>query len=225
MVPSGACAVTCSLVVRTIHLGFYASRDFGQPAGAIQRCAMNRVVGRFRGNVMFGVRDGRVRLLTQVLDQSAPQIDVQKLATVADGQNGFLLAESVFQDGTIRRLARRVRRRRLAAIDRAVFSGRHIGGTARQNEGIQGRQFLLKLARIRQGEQHRLASRGADGILVIFDLGAILFRLFRGRSPGNAYAGPLYCLGEHVEPLNPSIPARRAATRGVCGQAKLDWCR
>src|SRR6202011_3268986 len=68
-----------SLMVRAIHRRFNGSGNFGEAASFLKGRGMNRVVRRLRDNVVLGVRYGRIRLLTQILNQGAAQINIEEL--------------------------------------------------------------------------------------------------------------------------------------------------
>jgi hypothetical protein len=85
------------------------------------------------------------------LYQGAAQIDVQELATVADGQNRLLFGESMFQDGSISGFTSQIRWRRQALVYSVIFRRLDVSRTAGQDKGIQGRKRAVKLDRVRQG--------------------------------------------------------------------------
>src|ERR1700737_1289787 len=125
------------LMVRAIHRRLHGSGNFGEATGLLKGRGMNRIVLRLRDDVVLGVRYGRVRLLAQILNQGAAQINVQELAAVANSPDRFFFAESVLQNGAIGVFARGIGRLGLAAIDLPVFGGCDVGRASWQNEAIE----------------------------------------------------------------------------------------
>src|SRR5713101_6526715 len=74
------------LMMRTVDFASPAACDCGKAAALLECRRVARIVLRFRYQVLFSVRYACTGLGPQVLDQSAAQIDVQELTTVADSQ-------------------------------------------------------------------------------------------------------------------------------------------
>jgi hypothetical protein len=139
------------LMMRAVNFTAAAARDCAQAAALLKRRRVARIVFRFRREVFFPVWDGGARLCPQVLYQGAAQIDVQELATVADGQNRLLFGESMFQDGSISGFTSQIRWRRQALVYSVIFRRLDVSRTAGQDKGIQGRKRAVKLDWVRQG--------------------------------------------------------------------------
>jgi len=125
------------LMVRAIHRHLNGSGNFRKAARLFKCRRMNGIGLRFWNNVVLGMRYGRIRFLTQILNQGTAQIDIQELAAVANSQDRFFFAKSVLQNGAIGIFSRGIRRLGLAAIYLPVFAGCDVGRAPRQNEAIE----------------------------------------------------------------------------------------
>src|SRR6202011_4682276 len=116
-----------SLMVRAIHRRFNGAGNFGKTASFLKGRGMNRVVPPLRDDVVLGVRYGRMRLLTQMLNQGTAQINIEELGAIANRQDRFFFAESVLQNGAVGVFSRGIGRLGLAAIYLSILRGCDVG--------------------------------------------------------------------------------------------------
>src|SRR5258706_4972555 len=132
-------------MMRAVDFASPAARDFRQEAAQLERSGMARIVFRFRREILFSVWRGRAGLGSQILYQGAAQIDIEELATVADGQNRLLFGQGMFQDRAVSGFSSQVRRRRKTLVYGAIFRPLDITGTAQQDSPVQGWKSAVKL--------------------------------------------------------------------------------
>ena len=200
------------LVVRAVYLRPGVPRNCREPAAGFKGGGVDRVLFGFRRDVLFSMWRPGSGFGAKILDECSPKVNVEKLATVANGENRLFLGERVTEDGSIGLLTREVGGRGKAAIDRTVFARLHIGRASGKDEGVQTGEKVSQLISGREREQDGLSASLADGIFVVLDFGAIVLGFFLRGAPRNAHTGTagsarLGTSGGHGTP-NRSIRAR-----------------
>lgn len=87
-------------------------------------------VGRIGGEAFFAVLNAGVQFAGNVLVESAAEADVEALAAITDGQDGFARSKGVFEDGKIGFFPVFVGVMGLCVARCAVERGIHVGGGA-----------------------------------------------------------------------------------------------
>src|SRR5258706_14318569 len=119
-------------MMRAVDFASPAARDFRQEAAQLEKSGMARIVFRFQLEILFSMWRGRAGLGSQILYQGAAQIDIEEMATVADGQNRLLFGQGMFQDRAVSALSGQVRRRRKTLVYAATSPRLGISRTVRQ---------------------------------------------------------------------------------------------
>ena len=135
------------------------------------------------------VADPRAQLAGDVLDQAAAEKNIQRLNSIADGQDGFARGQRVFEQSEIGSLARGVGIGGSRVALRAIVRRIDICGAPGQQERVQ--IFRLALHVFRTGgerKQHTLAAGAFHGTQVFVDFGAVVRNFLRGGTPRYADA-------------------------------------
>src|SRR5690349_17895316 len=103
------------LMMRAVYDTMRSPRKRAKSASRLEGSGVSGVVFRFglaiRHEVPLLMGRGGASFCLKVLNQRAPQINVQELAPIANGQDRLSFRKSVFENGTVGFLSSRVRGR------------------------------------------------------------------------------------------------------------------
>jgi hypothetical protein len=148
----------------------------------------------------------RVQFARNILDQCAPEEDIEALIAVANREDGFVFRESVFEKREIGALAIGIGVSGCRVAASVVELGIYVRGAARENEGVERTLEPLQIVRSeRQGDLYRLSACLADRLQVFVVLRAIARKFFFSSAVRDTDARFLGCIGSHESNILPSL--------------------
>src|ERR1700736_6201634 len=184
------------LMMRGVNLDVESALTFGQAgngrelsefAATGDPCGMDGI-GCIRRKTFLAVLDVGMQFAGDVLIERAAEADVQALAAIANGEDGFAGGEGVLQDREIRFLAIRIGGMSFFVACSVVKRRVNVRWSPREDKSVQvldlgGKLFGREVQRNGDG----LASCFLDGAKVILELAGDPIGLFVGRAPGDAH--------------------------------------